>query len=181
MFRHWLREASVPKRVPWDFVVGLPALGIQGVTTEPPLYVQGSHADIYVNPTDPLTLIKITDDHDDARNTVAAQALNSPNIVKCHGHTTQGVVGGTALLVDFVKGTRAPYSTPEFLGLIEGQQGTDPRNQAPLRILRPDAFRAGILQQHGKLDKAELLKLSELFTTLDWLESRLNIFLVTVP
>lgn len=178
-FRTWfLQESSPPKRVQWDFAVTLPALGIQGVTSEPPLHAQGSHADIYINPTDPNTLIKVTDDDEDARNTVAAQALNSPNVVKCHAHTNAGVVNGTALLVDFVKGTSAPYSTPEFLGLIEGQQGSDPRDQAHIRILRPDPFRTGILQSHGRLNKNELFKLSQLFRTIYLLESRINIFLV---
>jgi hypothetical protein len=172
-----LQESSPPKRVQWDFAITLPALGIVGVTTEPPLHAQGSHADIYINPTDPNTLIKVTDDADDARNTVAAQALNSPNVVKCHAHTNAGVVNGTALLVDFVKGASAPYSTPEFLGLIEGQHGTDPRTQAHIRILRPDAFRSGILQSHGRMNKTELFKLSQLFRAIYVLESRFNIFL----
>jgi hypothetical protein len=169
---------AVAKRVQWDFNVTLPALGIQGVPTEPPLHAQGSHADIYTNPTNPNTLIKVTDDQQDAKNTLAAQSLGSPNVVKCHRHTTQGVVNGTALLVAFVPGTRASYSTPEFLALIEGQHGTDPRAQAHIRIMRPDAFRTAILQGHGRLDAAELHKLSELFRTIYLLESRLNVFLV---
>lgn len=166
------------KRVLWDFSITLAALGIHGVTNEPPLHAQGSHADIYENPTNPATLIKVTDDPLDARNTLAAQALNSPNVVKCHAHTLQGVVNGVALLVDFISGGRAPYSTPEFLGLIEGQHGTDPRDQAHIRIMRPDAFRTAILQGHGRLATAELHKLSELFRAIFLLESRLNIFLV---
>lgn len=166
------------KRVQWDYAVTLPALGIQGVTAEPPLHAQGTHADIYANPSNPNTLIKVTNDAADASNLLAAQALNSPNVVRCHAHATQGVVGGTALLVDLVKGQRAPYSTPEFLGLIEGQQGLDSRDQAHVRIMRPDPFRTGILQSHGRLNKAELTKLSQLFRTLYLLESRLNVFLV---
>jgi hypothetical protein len=177
-FREWLWQEAVAKRVQWNFKVTLPALGIQGVTSQPPLYAQGSHADIYENPTDPSTLIKVTNDQQDYQNTLTAQSLNSPNVVKCHAHTTQGVMGGAALLVDFVKGQRAPYTTPEFLGLIEGQHGTDPRNQAHIRIMRPDPFRMGILQAHGRLDPAELHKLSTLFRTIYLLESRLNIFLV---
>jgi hypothetical protein len=168
----------VPKRVQWDFSVTLPALGIRGVTNEPPLYAQGSHADVYENPTNPNTLIKVTDDPQDVQNTIAAQALNSPNVVRCHGHTTQGVVNGAALVLDLIRGSRAPYSTPEFLALIEGQHGTDPRDQAHIRILRPDPFRTAILQGHGRLATTELHKLSELFRTIDLLESRLNIFLV---
>lgn len=162
----------------WDFAQTLPALGIRGVTAHPLLLAQGSHADIYANPVDPATVIKVTGDAADANNTVVAQTLNSPNVVRCHGQTTQGVIGGTALLVDFVKGTRAPYSTPEFLGLIEGRHGTDPRDQAHIRILRPEPFRAHILQAHGRLDRGELVKLSSLFNTIFVLESRLNIFLV---
>jgi len=178
-FRTWfLQEASQAKRVQWDFAITLPALGIQGITSEPPLHAQGSHADIYVNPTDANTLIKVTDDDEDARNTVAAQTINSPNAVKCHAHTQAGNVNGTALLVDFVKGASAPYSTPEFLALIEGQYGTDSRDQAHIRILRPDTFRTGILQGHGRLNRGELLKLSQLFRTIYVLESRLNIYLV---
>jgi hypothetical protein len=168
----------VSKRVQWDFGVTRPALGIQGVTNEPSLYAQGSHADIYENPTNPNTLIKVTDDRLDLQNTIAAQALNSPNVVKCHAHTTQGVVNGAALLVDLVRGTAAPYSTPEFLALIEGQQGTDPRDQAHIRIMRPDPFRTAIVQSHGRVGTVELHKLSELFRTIYLLESRLNIFLV---
>src|SRR5947208_1178133 len=145
-FREWLWKEAVAKRVQWDFSVTLPALGIQGVTSEPPLHTQGSHADIYTNPTNPSTLIKVTDDQQEVTNTIAAQALNSPNIVKCHGHTTQGVVNGAALVVDFVRGKPAPYSTPEFLGLLEGQYGTEPRDQAHIRIMRPDPFRTAILQ-----------------------------------
>ena len=144
------------KRVQWDFSVTLPALGIQGVTTEPPLQAQGSHADIYANPTNPNTLIKVTDDQQDAHNTITAQTLGSQNVVKCHAQTTQGVVNGAALLVDFVQGSRAPYTTPEFLALIEGQHGTDPRDQAHIRIMRPDSFRTAILQGHARLNTAEL-------------------------
>jgi hypothetical protein len=168
----------MPKRVLWDFSTTLPALGIQGVTTEPPLFGQGSHADIYENPVKPDTLIKITDDPRDVHNTVAAQGLASHNIVKCHAHTSQGVVNGAAMLVDLVSGGRAPYSTPEILGLLEGQQGIDPRDQAHIRIMRPDVFRTTILLSHGRLSTAELHKLSELFRTIYLLESRLSIFLV---
>lgn len=180
-FSEWLLKEAMspqPKRVQWDFSITLPALGIQGIVAEPPLHVQGTHADIYSNPNDPSTLIKVTDDDEDARNTISAQILNSPNVVKCHAHATTGVVNGTALLVDFVTGGQAPYSTPEFLGLIEGQQGNDPRDQAHIRILRPDPFRLNILQTHGRINKTEQLKLSELFTTIYLLESRLNVFLV---
>jgi hypothetical protein len=168
----------VSRRVQWDFSAAVPALGIQGVTSEPPLHAQGSHADIYYNPTNVDALVKVTDDQQDVANILAAQALHSPNIVKCFGHTTQGVINGTALLVDLVRGGRAPYSTPEFLGLIEGQHATDSRDQAHLRILRPDPFRTAILQSHGQLNTAELHKLSELFRTIHLLESRLNVFLV---
>ena len=56
----------VNKRVQWDFSITLPALGIQGITAEPPLHVQGTHADIYSNPNDPNTLIKVTNDDEDA-------------------------------------------------------------------------------------------------------------------
>jgi 1-acyl-sn-glycerol-3-phosphate acyltransferase len=169
---------AVAKRVQWDFATTLPALGIQGVATEPPLHAQGSHADIYINPTDPNLLIKVTDDQQDAANTIAAQALSSANIVRCHAHTREGVVNGTALLVTFVNGSRAPYSTPEFLGLMEGQHGTDPRDQAHMRIMRPDPFRLAILQSHARTSTVELHKLSELFRTIYLLESRLNVFLV---
>lgn len=131
-------------RVQWDYAITLPALGIQGATTSPNLLKQGTHADIYEHPSDARKLIKITDDDEDAANTVAAQALNSPGIVKCHVHTTAGVTNGTALLVDFVKGQPAPYSTPEFMALLEGEQGTEPRSSANIRILRPDAFRTNI-------------------------------------
>lgn len=167
-----------PRRVQWDFAVTLPALGIQGVTSEPLLHTQGSHADIYLNPTDPGTLIKVTNDPTDAHNMIAAQSLNGPNVVRCHAHTQAGIVGGTALLVDFVKGQSAPYSTPEFLGLIEGQQGNEPRDQAHIRIMQPDPFRTGILQSHGRMNTMEHLKLSELFRTLFLLESLLKVFLV---
>src|SRR5437763_108606 len=104
-FRTWLlTESSPARRVQWDFALTLPALGIQGVTAEPPLHAQGSHADIYLNPTNQNTLVKVTDDAEDARNTVAAQSLNSSNVVRCYAHTQTGVVNGTALLVDFIKG-----------------------------------------------------------------------------
>jgi hypothetical protein len=168
----------VVKRVQWDFSITLPALGIQGIAAEPAVFAQGSHADIYFNPTDTNTLIKVTDDLQDVRNAVAAQALGSPNVVKSQSNTTQGVVHGAAMLVDFVRGIRAPFSTPEFLALIEGQHGTDPRDQAHIRILRPDPFRTAILQTHSRSSPQELLKLSELFRTIFLLESRLSIFLV---
>jgi hypothetical protein len=129
-------------RVQWDFALTLPALGIHGVTAQPALVLQGTHADIYEHSADPGKLIKITDDPDDGANTVTAQSLNSPNVVRCHAHTTAGVVNGTALLVDWVKGKRASYSTPEFL------------------------------------TKQELYKLSQLFRTIDLLETRLSIYLV---
>ncbi len=165
-------------RVQWDFAVTLPALGIQGVTAQPTLLLQGSHADIYEHPSDPTKLIKITDDQDDATNTMNAQALHSPNVVRCYGHTNAGVQNGTALVLDFIQGQRAPYSTPEFLGLIEGQHGNEPRDQAHIRILRPDAFRTSILQTHGTNNQQELHALSRLFRTIDLLDSRLNIHLV---
>jgi hypothetical protein len=165
------------KRVQWDFKVALPALGITGISAEPTLYAQGSHADIYQHPSNPHLLIKVTNDDEDVRNTVAAQVFNRPNIVRCHAQTTSGVQHGTALLVDLVRGAPAPYSSAEFAGLMEGQQGNEPRHEAPLRILRPDQFRTGILQSHGRLNRQELLKLSELFGTLIQLE-RVGVFLI---
>lgn len=181
-FRTWL-EATLKQvrprtsRVEWDFALTLPSLGIRGATSEPVLLNQGSHADIYLNPVDPSTLIKVTNDRADVKNTLSAQKLNSPNIVKCYAHTNSGVKGGTALLVDYVKGKRAPYTTAEFLGLMEGKLGTNPRNQADARILNPDPFRLSILNRHQRLSEAELNKLSELFHTIFLLEQRLNIFL----
>jgi hypothetical protein len=176
-FKEWLlKETSV--RVQWDYAITLPALGIQGATTSPNLLKQGTHADIYEHPSDASKLIKITDDHEDAANIVAAQAMNSPSIVKCHAHTTAGVQNGAALLVDFVKGQSAPYSTLEFLALLEGEHGTEPRSSANIRIMRPDVFRMNILKNHGKNQQQELLKLSRLFRTIHLLESKLNIFLV---
>lgn len=166
-----------PKRVQWDHAVTLQALGIHGVTSEPPLHTQGSHADIYEDPTDPTRLIKVTNDPEDATNLVAAQALSNSNVIKCYGWTTTGVINGTALLVGFVQGALAPYTSPEFLGLLEGHLGSEPRSQAHIRILQPDAFRSGILHKHGRNNPAELKKLSALFQTLNFLDSKLSIFL----
>lgn len=160
-------------QIEWNYKITLPALSVKPI--EPKLYKQGSHAKIYIN--DSNTLIKITEDNSDIKNIIKAQSLNSPNIVKLYNYTQKGVVGGTALLVEFVKGEPAPYSTPEFLGLMEGQNGNEDRSQSYINILKPNLFKAKILKQHGKLNKFELQKLSSLFKTIYMLEKK-NIFLV---
>jgi hypothetical protein len=174
-FKQWLISEAASK-IQWDPSITLPALGIEP-TTPRLLMSQGSHADIYEHPTDSTKLIKITNDRRDAKNIITAQSLNSPNVVKCYAQTSEGVARGVALVVDYIKGETAPYSTQEFLGMLEGKFGADDRGQAYLRIMRPDPFRQKILQSHGLLNGPEVQKLSQLFKTLYLLERKLKIFL----
>jgi hypothetical protein len=120
----------VAKRVQWDFSVTLPALGIQGVASEPPLYAQGSHADIYANPTNPTTLVKVTDDQQDAHNTIAAQALASPNVVKCHGHTAK--VSSMAPLCSWISCKETALRTAR-----QNSWDSSKGNTALIRVIKP--------------------------------------------
>jgi hypothetical protein len=175
-FGQWLQNESA-QSIQWDYTVTLPALGVN--QTLPPQIINnsGSLAEIYACPSDPSKAIKVTSDRQDAKNIVAAQAIKSPNVVKCYAYTNKGVKNGTALLVDFVQGQPAVYSSPEFIGLMEGKYGMEDRIQSRIRILRPDPFRRKILESHGLLNKTEVQKLSELFGALSLLETKLNIFL----
>ena len=172
-FKQWL-ESAVTQRIVWNPKITLRSLGIHGM---PKLHKQGSYADVYAISGNSQLLVKITKDSRDVNHTVAAQIIDSPNIAKCFAHTKDGVERGTAMLMQWVKGHAASYSTPEFLGLIEGKSGDEPRGQAYLRILKPDDFRLQILKEHGKDNRQEYLKLSRLFKTLHILESKLGIFL----
>jgi len=76
------------------------------------------------------------------------------------------VIDGTAIVVGRVPGELAPYSTDEFLALLQGKQMSDSRESASGLILDPDPFRSKILEDHGRMNKLECKKLSRLFYTL---------------
>ena len=129
---------------------------------------QGSLATIYQHPLDPMKVIKVTSDMNDAKNLVKAQKINSPNVVKIY---QSGKVNAkaVALVADHIRGDSMPYNTNALLSLIGGDRFDDAAT-ASRAIFRPDRTRDKVLNQLGLDTTEERTKLSQLFKSLAQLE-----------
>ncbi|CAK0749736.1 hypothetical protein CCP1ISM_3470003 [Azospirillaceae bacterium] len=119
-------------------------------------------------------VIKVTRDNKDVINTVKAQRIKSPNIVKIHRLSKDGLSSGTAMLVDYIPGKLAPFSTGEWHAMIQGDVGMDELREAANKIVsdtNPKGIRTKILSKHGLNDVKERNKLREVFKTLSSLQS----------
>lgn len=125
----------------------------------------GSHANIYENPIDPSRLIKITSDVADAKNLIKAQRLNSPNIAKIYSSAILDN-GSYAMDVQKINGVTSDYTSNSIATLIDGDDFDD-AGQASKDILNPTGTRLRLLNQLGMDSKSDLIKLSNLFKTLD--------------
>jgi len=115
--------------------------------------------------------LKITRDNKDVIHTVKAQRIKSNNVVKIHRLSKDGLSSGTAMLLDFVDGPLAPFSTGEWHALIQGS-GIDELSDAVKLILTDNkGIRNKILTDHGLNDNKSRSKISELFKTLRSLQS----------
>ena len=119
-------------------------------------------------------VVKVTRDNKDVISTVRAQRIKSPNVVKIHKLSKDGISSGTAMLVDYVPGKLAPFSTGEWHALIQGDVGMDELKDAVSKIesdINPKSIRTRILTKHGLNDKKERSKLKDIFKTLSSLQS----------
>ncbi len=115
--------------------------------------------------------LKITRDNKDVINTVKAQRIKSNNVVKIHRLSKDGLSSGTAMLLDFINGQLAPFSTGEWHALIQGS-GMDELSDAIKLILTDNkGIRNKILTDHGLNDSKSRSKISEMFKTLRALQS----------
>lgn len=119
-------------------------------------------------------VVKVTRDNKDVINTVKAQRLKSPNIVKIHRLSKDGLSSGTAMLVDYIAGDLAPFSTGEWHALIQGDIGMDELRDAASKIesdTNPKSIRTKILNKHSLNNARERSKLKEVFKTLSALKA----------
>lgn len=119
-------------------------------------------------------VVKVTRDNRDVINTVKAQRIKSPNVVKIHRLSKDGISSGTAMLVDYIPGKLAPFSTGEWHALIQGDMGMDELRDAAQKIesdINPKGIRTKVLTKHGLNNKNDRAKLKEIFKTLSSLQS----------
>lgn len=149
----------------------LKALGIQA-TSFGQRVNSGSFATVYRHPLDPSKIIKCTRDAGDARNLVAAQSLDTPNVVRVYQNVK--IPQGYALVEDFVNGPSMPYTSAMIALLLDGPNMMDTPQKAARKILRPGASpgRDRVLDKVGRNTEQERAKLSELLTTIGRLQQR---------
>jgi hypothetical protein len=116
-------------------------------------------------------VLKVTRDNKDVINTVKAQRIKSNNVVKIYKLSREGLSNGTAMVLDFVDGQLAPFSTGEWHALIQGSGMDELSDAVKLMLTDNKGIRNKILTDHGLNDNKSRAKISELFKTLRMLQS----------
>lgn len=155
----------------WNSSPILKALGIPGEHKLERVN-SGSFATVYKHPLDPSKVIKCTRDARDVRNLLAAQSLNTPNIVKVYQNVK--IPNGFALVADFVTGPEMPYTSNMIALLLDGPKMLDTPQSAARKILQPGASpaRERVLNKVGRNTEEERRKLSELILTMGRLQAK---------
>jgi hypothetical protein len=137
------------------------------------MFSHGTFATLYQHPKDKSKLIKITAHKDDVLNTVMAQKLGSPNVVKVFNWPDKQAIkklptlNSLAIIVEKIIGTSISYENNDFYNLSMGgnfELASDWLNSGG------DKKQQLILNKYSKNTNMEQDKLSSLFAALFQIE-----------